>query len=210
MRITRREYCQSTAVAASASPCSALLASAVPSRALAQTVPMSDLMKPNACPTWSWATTRHGHGDRICLVDLLALQVRAHIPGTQKRHIDTGKVRFIPRIPLDSLAAAAFMLARTRQDDRTNISPWSTRCIASSEPGRSKSRWRRYSPSPSRPASHSRLSTPASRSWMASKACASASGQFKVESTRLSSSATPRCRGHPSRKWPGNRPAVKG
>ena len=42
-------------------------------------------------------------------------------PELKKRYIDTGKVRYINReFPLDSLAAAAFMLARCAgQDDKT-------------------------------------------------------------------------------------------
>ena len=124
MRITRREYCQSTAVAALSL---ALLGTSslalFPSQALAQTVPMSDLMKPNALPDMVLGDDKAP----VTVIEYASLTCshcahfqEATFPELKKRYIDTGKVRYIFReFPLDSLAAAAFMLARcTGQDDK--------------------------------------------------------------------------------------------
>ncbi len=124
MRITRREFCQSTAVAALATTLlGATSLSLFANQALAQTVPMSDLMKPNALPDMVLGNDKAP----VTVIEYASLTCshcahfqEATFPELKKRYIDTGKVRFITReFPLDSLAAAAFMLARcTGQDDK--------------------------------------------------------------------------------------------
>ena len=124
MRITRREFCQSTAVAALATTLlGATSLSLFANQALAQTVPMSDLMKPNALPDMVLGDDKAP----VTVIEYASLTCshcahfqEATFPELKKRYIDTGKVRFITReFPLDSLAAAAFMLARcTGQDDK--------------------------------------------------------------------------------------------
>jgi len=124
LRITRREFCQSTAVAALATTLlGATSLSLFANQALAQTVPMSDLMKPNALPDMVLGDDKAP----VTVIEYASLTCshcahfqEATFPELKKRYIDTGKVRFITReFPLDSLAAAAFMLARcTGQDDK--------------------------------------------------------------------------------------------
>jgi protein-disulfide isomerase len=117
LQITRREFCQSTAVAALSL---ALLGSSslslFPTEAQAQTVPMSDLMKPDALPEMSMGDDKAP----VTVIEYASMTCPhcAHFqettfPELKKRYIDTGKVRYIFReFPLDSLAAAVFMLAR--------------------------------------------------------------------------------------------------
>jgi protein-disulfide isomerase len=125
LRITRREFCQSTAVAALSL---ALLGTSsltlFPSQALAQTVPMSDLLKPHTLPDMVMGDDKAP----VTIIEYASMTCPhcAHFqettfPELKKRYIDTGKVRYISReFPLDSLAAAAFMLARCAgQDDKT-------------------------------------------------------------------------------------------
>ena len=124
MRITRREFCQSTAVAALATTLlGATSLSLFANQALAQTVPMSDLMKPDALPDMVMGDDKAP----VTVIEYASMtcshcaNFQEHtFPELKKRYIDTGKVRFITReFPLDSLAAAAFMLARcTGQDDK--------------------------------------------------------------------------------------------
>src|SRR5450830_644053 len=117
LQITRREFCQSTATAALAT---ALLGVSslplFPSQALAQTVPTADLMKPDALPEMVMGDDKAP----VTIIEYASMTCPhcAHFqettfPELKKRYIDTGKVRYIFReFPLDSLAAAAFMLAR--------------------------------------------------------------------------------------------------
>ena len=115
MQITRREFCQSTAVAALGL---ALIGTSTlaPTEARAQTVPMADLMKPDALPDMAIGDDKAP----VTIVEYASMTCPhcAHFqettfPELKKRYIDTGKVRYIAReFPLDSLAAAAFMLAR--------------------------------------------------------------------------------------------------
>jgi protein-disulfide isomerase len=117
LKITRREFCQSTAAVALAT--AVLGISALPpfdGSALAQTVPTADLMKPQALPEMIMGADNAP----VTIVEYASMTCPhcAHFqettfPELKKRYIDTGKVRFITReFPLDSLAAAAFMLAR--------------------------------------------------------------------------------------------------
>ena len=125
MRITRREFCQSTAVAAlSLTLLGTSSLSLFPNQALAQTVPMSDLMKPHTLPDMVMGDDKAP----VTIIEYASMTCPhcAHFqettfPELKKRYIDTGKVRYISReFPLDSLAAAAFMLARCAgQDDKT-------------------------------------------------------------------------------------------
>jgi protein-disulfide isomerase len=117
LTITRREFCQSTAAVALAT---AVLGIAVlppfEGSALAQTVSTADLMKAQALPEM----TMGADNAPVTIVEYASMTCPhcAHFqettfPELKKRYIDTGKVRFITReFPLDSLAAAAFMLAR--------------------------------------------------------------------------------------------------
>jgi protein-disulfide isomerase len=117
LRLTRREFCQSTATVALAT---ALGLAALPpftGQALAQTkVSEADLMVPDALPEMSMGDAKAP----VTIVEYASMTC-SHcasfhentFPEIKKRYIDTGKVRFIFReFPLDTLAAAAFMLAR--------------------------------------------------------------------------------------------------
>ena len=92
--------------------------------ALAQTIPPADLLKPDALPDMSMGDDKAP----VTVIEYASMTCPhcAHFqevtfPELKKRYIDTGKVRYIFReFPLDSLAAAAFMLARcSGQDDKT-------------------------------------------------------------------------------------------
>jgi protein-disulfide isomerase len=125
LKITRREFCQSTAALAIAT---ALLGiSSLPpfARALAaETVPVDELMKPDALPDMEM-----GNGKASVTIIEYASMTCPHcahfqentFPELKKRYIDTGKVRYIFReFPLDNLAAAASMLARCAgKDDKS-------------------------------------------------------------------------------------------
>ena len=125
LRITRREFCHSTAVVALS--LAVLGASALPrfdGSALAQTVSPADLLKPDALPDMVLGDDKAP----VTIIEYASMTCPhcAHFqettfPELKKRYIDTGKVRYISReFPLDSLAAAAFMLARCAgQDDKT-------------------------------------------------------------------------------------------
>jgi protein-disulfide isomerase len=117
LRITRREFCHSTAVVALS--LAVLGVSSLPrfdGAALAQTIPPSDLLKPDALPEMSMGDDKAP----VTVIEYASMTCPhcAHFqettfPELKKRYIDTGKVRYIFReFPLDSLAAAVFMLAR--------------------------------------------------------------------------------------------------
>ena len=117
MTITRREFCQSTAaVALTTAVCGVSLLPPFAGSALAQTVSTADLMKAQALPEMIMGDDKAP----VTIVEYASMTCPhcAHFqettfPELKKRYIDTGKVRFITReFPLDSLAAAAFMLAR--------------------------------------------------------------------------------------------------
>ena len=84
--------------------------------ALADTVPAAELMKPDALPEMSMGNDKAP----VTVIEYASMTCPhcAHFqettfPELKKRYIDTGKVRYIFReFPLDTLAAAAFMLAR--------------------------------------------------------------------------------------------------
>lgn len=118
MRITRREFCQSTAVVALAT--AVLGTSSLPPFAerawAADPIPAAELMQPDALPEMSM-----GNDKAPVTVIEYASMTCSHcatfqektFPELKTRYIDTGKVRYIFReFPLDTLAAAAFMLAR--------------------------------------------------------------------------------------------------
>ena len=120
MQITRREFCQATATTALAAAIFGSSALSFASPTLAQTVPMAELMKPEALPEMAL-------GDEKAPVTVIeyasmtcphcATFQETTFPELKKRYIDTGKVRYIFReFPLDNLAAAAFMLARCSAD----------------------------------------------------------------------------------------------
>lgn len=117
MSITRRQFCQHTVTLAAAT---ALFGSMPFSFAAAAepapTVPVSELMKPEALPDRVM-----GKPDApVTIVEYASMTCPhcAHFqetafPDLKKQYIDTGKVKYILReFPLDNLAAAAFMLAR--------------------------------------------------------------------------------------------------
>jgi protein-disulfide isomerase len=118
LRITRREFCQTTA---SVTLSLAVLGiSSLPpfmGEALAaDTIPVAELMKPDKLPDMVMGSDKAP----VTVIEYASMTCPhcAHFqettfPELKKRYIDTGKVRYIFReFPLDSLAAAAFMLAR--------------------------------------------------------------------------------------------------
>jgi len=118
LQITRREFCQSTAVAALATTIFGVSSlSLFPRNATAaETVPASELMQASALPDMVMGNDKAP----VTVIEYASMTCPhcAHFdettfPELKKRYIDTGKVRFIFReFPLDNLAAAAFMLAR--------------------------------------------------------------------------------------------------
>ena len=120
MSITRREFCQRTATVALAT--AVLGASSLPfaGQALADSIPTADLMKPDALPDMSLGNEKAS----VTIIEYASMTCPhcAHFqettfPELKQRYIDTGKVRYIFReVPLDNLAAAAFMLARCSAD----------------------------------------------------------------------------------------------
>ncbi len=125
MLITRREFCQSTASLALAT--AVLGISSLPpfvSQALADAIAAAELLKPNKLPEMVMGSDKAP----VTVIEYASMTCPhcAHFqettfPELKKRYIDTGKVRYIFReFPLDSLAAAAFMLARcTGETDST-------------------------------------------------------------------------------------------
>jgi protein-disulfide isomerase len=117
LQITRREYCQGIATLALATVL--LGVSALPRLAgvaMAQDVPVAELMKPEALPDMVMGSDKAP----VTVIEYASMTCphcanfqKNTFPELKKRYIDTGKVRYIAReFPLDSLAAAAFMLAR--------------------------------------------------------------------------------------------------
>ncbi len=116
MKITRREFCQSTAVVGLSL---ALLSTTSIPFAAAQgqtTISPAEMMKPDALPEMSMGNDKASvivieYASMTC--PHCALFQEKTFPELKKRYIDTGKVRYIFReFPLDPLAAAAFLLAR--------------------------------------------------------------------------------------------------
>ena len=125
LHITRREFCLSTAAVALAT--AVLGASALPpfpGQALAENVPVADLMKPNALPDLALGDDKAP----VTIIEYASMTCPhcAHFqettfPELKKRYIDTGKVRYILRdFPLDNLAGAAFVLAHCAAKDDKN------------------------------------------------------------------------------------------
>ena len=118
MRITRREFCQRSATLALATVL--LTTTALPpfvgTAFAADPIPAAELMKPDALPEMSMGNDKAS----VTVIEYASMTCPhcAHFqektfPELKKRYIDTGKVRYIFReFPLDTLAAAAFMLAR--------------------------------------------------------------------------------------------------
>ncbi len=118
MLINRREFCQGAATAALVT---AVLGSTLlppfSGKAFAEdSVPVSELMQPEALPDMVLGSDKAP----VTVIEYASMTCPhcAHFtdntfPELKKKYIDTGKVRYILReFPLDSLAAAAFMLAR--------------------------------------------------------------------------------------------------
>jgi protein-disulfide isomerase len=121
LSINRRELCQGAATVALAAAFGAYGLRPLPviaddAPASEGKVPAADLMKPQALPDMIMG------GDKapVTVVEYASMTCPhcAHFqettfPELKKRYIDTGKVRYIFReFPLDTLASAAFMLAR--------------------------------------------------------------------------------------------------
>jgi protein-disulfide isomerase len=118
VRITRREFCHGSATLALAT--AFLSTTALPpfvNKALAaDAIPLTELMAPEALPEMSMGNDKAS----VTVIEYASMTCPhcAHFqettfPELKKRYIDTGKIRYIFReFPLDSLAAAAFMLAR--------------------------------------------------------------------------------------------------
>jgi protein-disulfide isomerase len=122
LQITRRQFCQSTAVLALATTVlGATSLSPFPGIALAETVPAGELMKPDALPEMAMGNDKAP----VTVIEYASMTCphcaqfqEKTFPELKKRYIDTGKVRYIFReFPLDNLAAAAFMLARCAGKD---------------------------------------------------------------------------------------------
>jgi protein-disulfide isomerase len=115
LRINRREFCHGAATAALVTAVVGLLPR-VSRQALAETISTAELMKPQALPDMVMGSDKAP----VTIVEYASMTCPhcAHFaektfPTLKKDYIDTGKVRYILReFPLDSLAAAAFMLAR--------------------------------------------------------------------------------------------------
>jgi protein-disulfide isomerase len=125
LQITRREFCQRTATLALAT--AVLGVSSLPPfdwLALAETIPAAELMKPDALPDMIIGDDKAP----VTVIEYASMTCphcanfqETTFPELKKRYIDTGKVRYILReFPLDTLAAAAFMLARCAgKDDKS-------------------------------------------------------------------------------------------
>lgn len=117
MRITRREFCQSTAAVALATAFGlATLPSLTGPALAADKISDVELMAPEALPDMALGDPKAP----VTIIEYASMTCPhcAHFqettfPELKKRYIDTGKVRYIAReFPLDTLAAAASMLAR--------------------------------------------------------------------------------------------------
>ena len=117
MKITRREFCHSSAafgLAAAVLGASPLLGLA--GDAFAQKVSDAELLKPSPLGEMTMGPVNAP----VTIVEYASMTcshcahfAQATMPELKKRYIDTGKVRYILReFPLDPLAAAGFMLAR--------------------------------------------------------------------------------------------------
>jgi len=113
--INRREFCHGAATAALVTAVVGLLPP-FSREAWAETISAAELMKPQALPDMVLGSDKAP----VTVVEYASMTCPhcAHFaektfPTLKKDYIDTGKVRYILReFPLDSLAAAAFMLAR--------------------------------------------------------------------------------------------------
>jgi protein-disulfide isomerase len=124
--ITRREFCQTTATVALAAALLGL--SPLPSfdgiAQAAEAIPAGELMKPDTLPDMFMGDDKAP----VTVIEYASMTCPhcAHFqettfPELKKRYIDAGKVRYIFReFPLDTLAAAAFMLARCASTDDKN------------------------------------------------------------------------------------------
>ena len=125
MNITRRAFCQATALFGAATMLSGLVPNFDLVRlAVAQTPSPADLQQPG--PLGDMAL---GADNAPVTIIEYASMTCSHCadfhnktyPKLKERYIDTGKVRFILReFPLDPLAAGAFMLARCAGKDDKN------------------------------------------------------------------------------------------
>jgi len=122
LHITRREFFLSTATVALS--VALLGASALPpfaGPALAENVPVGDLMKPDAMPDLALGDDKAP----VTIVEYASMTCphcanfqETTFPEIKKRYIDTGKVRYILRdFPLDNLAGAVFVLAHCAAKD---------------------------------------------------------------------------------------------
>lgn len=121
LSINRRDFCRTTATTAlAAATFGSSLVALMPAPALADTVPMTELMAPQALPDMVLGSKTAP----VIVVEYASMTCPhcAHFdettyPQIKKNYIDTGKVRWILReFPLDPLAAAVFMLARCIAD----------------------------------------------------------------------------------------------
>jgi protein-disulfide isomerase len=116
LHITRREFCQGSASLALALAVVGGSSLPVFAQQKPQTVPLDELLKPEALPDMVMGDDKAP----VTIVEYASMTCphcahfqEATFPDLKKRYIDTGKVRYIFReFPLDSLATAAFMLAR--------------------------------------------------------------------------------------------------
>ena len=117
MPITRREFCQSTAAVALATAFGLATLPALTGTAwAAEKISDVELMAPEALPDMILGDAKAP----VTIIEYASMTCPhcAHFeettfPELKKRYIDTGKVRYIAReFPLDTLAAAASMLAR--------------------------------------------------------------------------------------------------
>ena len=123
MKITRREFCQSTAAVALATAVLGVSSlSPFAGQALAaDSVPVIELMKPDALPDMVLGNDKAS----VTVIEYASMTCphcanfqQSTFPELKKRYIDTGKIRYIFReFPLDNLAAAASMLARCAGKD---------------------------------------------------------------------------------------------
>jgi protein-disulfide isomerase len=96
-----------------------------PSGALAENIPVADLMKPDALPDLALGDDKAP----VTIVEYASMTCphcahfqEATFPELKKRYIDTGKVRYILRdFPLDELSGVVFVLAHCAAKDDKNI-----------------------------------------------------------------------------------------